>query len=288
MSTNSKKSALPAEEIPIATREAPAAASRFPIVPALIAGTGIGLGAVALVAGFIFWDQSAISGQAPSQNETEAAAPDAATNAPTTETAAATEPTATEAANVDNILGHLPYEEATTEDLEAVTADGRVRLRSSAARKFVEMSEAARREGIILSALSGYRTVEEQEYLFFEIKAERSQMATQRAEVSAPPGFSEHHTGYAIDIGDGKVPAANLSPDFENTPAFQWLEANAPRFNFELSFPRGNPQGIQYEPWHWRFVGDIDSLDTFYRAQQLPNEAAGAETGDAEPAAASN
>ncbi|NJO20870.1 MAG: D-alanyl-D-alanine carboxypeptidase family protein [Spirulinaceae cyanobacterium RM2_2_10] len=178
---------------------------------------------------------------------------------------------------MDNVLGHLPYEEADPTGMESVTADGRVRLQPTAAQKFIEMVEAARRDGIVLAALSGYRSQAEQEYLFFDIKAERSQGAAKRAEVSAPPGFSEHHTGYAIDIGDGNVPATNLSPDFENTPAFKWLEANAPRFNFELSFPRGNPQGIQYEPWHWRFVGDIESLETFYRAQQLPEQATDAE-----------
>jgi len=69
-------------------------------------------------------------------------------------------------------------------------------------------------------------------------------------------------------VGDGKVPATNLSTDFENTETFRWLKTNAPRFNFELSFPLNNPQGISYEPWHWRFVGDIQSLETFYKTRQ--------------------
>ena len=85
-----------------------------------------------------------------------------------------------------------------------------------------------------------------------------------RAEVSAPPGFSEHHTGYAVDIGDADVPDANLSVAFEETAAFEWLEVNGPRYGFELSFEEGNEQGVQYEPWHWRFIGDSDSLQTFY------------------------
>ena len=94
-------------------------------------------------------------------------------------------------------------------------------------------------------------------------------MATKRAEVSAPPGYSEHHTGYAVDIGDGRTPATNLNTNFENTAAFKWLEENAAYYSFELSFPKGNPQGVSYEPWHWRFVGDPDSLETFYKAQNL-------------------
>ncbi|MBP0018443.1 MAG: D-alanyl-D-alanine carboxypeptidase family protein [Cyanobacteria bacterium SBLK] len=169
----------------------------------------------------------------------------------------------------DNVLGHLSYEEAPVEELQAITADGRVRLRRAAAEKFILMAEAARSQGIVLSALSGYRTVDEQDSLFFEVKAQRKQTPAERAEVSAPPGYSEHHTGYAIDIGDGRAPATHLSVNFENTAAFRWLQENATRYNFELSFPRHNPQGISYEPWHWRFIGDIDSLETFYRAQNL-------------------
>jgi len=87
--------------------------------------------------------------------------------------------------------------------------------------------------------------------------------------VSAPPGHSEHHTGYAVDIGDGNNPSTNLQESFENTAAYRWLEANASRYSFELSFPRDNLQGISYEPWHWRFVGDRHSLETFYRVREL-------------------
>ena len=103
--------------------------------------------------------------------------------------------------------------------------------------------------------------------MFFEVKQERSQSVTDRANVSAPPGHSEHHTGYAIDVGDGNASATNLSPDFENTAAFKWLEVNATKYNFELSFPKNNTQGVTYEPWHWRFVGDRTSLETFFKAR---------------------
>lgn len=173
--------------------------------------------------------------------------------------------------NVDNILGHLPYAIAPAESLTAVTADGRIKLRRKAAQKLQEMEQAARRDGISLALLSGFRTVEEQEYLFFEVKAQRGQDASTRAEVSAPPGYSEHHTGYAVDLGDGTRPQTHLAESFETTPAFQWLQNNAALYSFELSFPRNNPQGINYEPWHWRFVGDQESLETFYQAQQLEN-----------------
>lgn len=170
---------------------------------------------------------------------------------------------------IENILGHLPYEEASPSTLKALTNDGRIKLRKNAADSFLQMQRDARARGIILTPLSGFRTVAEQEYLFFEVKRQRNQETRTRAEVSAPPKYSEHHTGYAIDIGDGNVPATNLSPNFEQTAAFQWLENNAAKYSFELSFPRDNPQGISYEPWHWRYVGDPHSLETFYKAQQL-------------------
>jgi D-alanyl-D-alanine carboxypeptidase len=170
---------------------------------------------------------------------------------------------------VDNLLGHLPYEEAPASELVAITADGSIKLRQVVAEKFQQMQAAAAAEGIILTPISGFRSVSEQDYLFFRVKEQRVQGTTKRAEVSAPPGYSEHHTGYALDIGDGKVPATNVSPEFENTAAFRWLEQNAARYSFELSFPRNNPQGISYEPWHWRFVGDRHSLETFYKVRNL-------------------
>ncbi|ACB52353.1 carboxypeptidase [Crocosphaera subtropica ATCC 51142] len=178
---------------------------------------------------------------------------------------------------VENILGHLPYEEADPDQLKAVTNDGRIKLRKKAADSFLKMQRDARANGIILTPISGFRTVEQQEYLFFEIKRQRNQDTRKRAEVSAPPKYSEHHTGYAIDIGDGQVPATNLTENFEQTPAFRWLENNAAKYSFELSFPRNNPQGISYEPWHWRYVGDADSLKTFYEAQQLQNKSSSEE-----------
>lgn len=177
-------------------------------------------------------------------------------------------PTASPPLEPEDLLGHLPYKEAPPEELESVTADGQKQLRSAAAAKFKQMQGAAQAEGINLVLLSAFRSVAAQEKIFFEIKEQRVQAATKRAEVSAPPGHSEHHTGYAVDLGDGNVPQTHLESEFEQTAAFKWLQANAPRYSFELSFPRNNPRGISYEPWHWRFVGDRHSLETFYKARK--------------------
>jgi D-alanyl-D-alanine carboxypeptidase len=80
--------------------------------------------------------------------------------------------------------------------------------------------------------------------------------AADRSISVAPPGHSEHSSGYAIDFA--VRPSPNC-PDAEAcmaaTPAAKWLVANAPRFGFEMSFPGGNKQNVKWEPWHWRWVG---------------------------------
>jgi zinc D-Ala-D-Ala carboxypeptidase len=166
------------------------------------------------------------------------------------------------------ILNHYPYSETAPDNLEAITADGSFRLHHKASKAYREMAAAAQADGVTLVPLSAFRSVKDQQELFFEVSRERNQRPQERANVSAPPGHSEHHTGYAIDLGDGNG-SANLSPDFENTAAFQWLQSNAARFSFELSFPKDNVQGVSYEPWHWRFVGDSDSLEMFYKARNV-------------------
>jgi D-alanyl-D-alanine carboxypeptidase len=134
------------------------------------------------------------------------------------------------------------------------------------------MTAAAKAAGVSIMPLSGFRSIKDQEYIFFGLKAERGQHTTERANVSAPPGYSEHHTGYAIDVGDSTRSDTNLQVQFETTPAFQWLQQNAGYYSFELSFPPNNPQGVTYEPWHWRYVGDRHSLETFYRAKSLTGD----------------
>lgn len=80
--------------------------------------------------------------------------------------------------------------------------------------------------------------------------------AGDRAISVAPPGYSEHATGYALDFA---VRPSTGCPDVEGcmaaSPQARWLLANAPRFGFELSFPGGNRQQVKWEPWHWRWVG---------------------------------
>ncbi|MEC4805748.1 MAG: D-alanyl-D-alanine carboxypeptidase family protein [Jaaginema sp. PMC 1079.18] len=264
------------DDIPEAQRTNAPVTSASWLKPVLFLIGGLGLGAIAVLASVLYITQ--VSQQPSTSQDTETTAspsnenPDNPTAiVPSQPNSVTPSPTpSSPELNVENVLGHLPYKQASETELSPITANNQIRLRSAAAAKFQAMAQAAQSSGVNLVPLSGYRTVPEQEHLFFDVKAQRNQDASKRAEVSAPPGYSEHHTGYAIDIGDGRAPATNLSVSFENTAAFQWLQQNAARYDFELSFPRDNPQGISYEPWHWRFVGDIDSLETFYRAQNLP------------------
>jgi D-alanyl-D-alanine carboxypeptidase len=165
------------------------------------------------------------------------------------------------------LLGHFPYGEATDADLVSI-APG-VQLHADAAEALVAMQQAATAEGIELRVLSAFRSIASQKHIFFDVKSERNQSAQQRAQVSAPPGYSEHSTGYAVDLGDARNPATNLSVAFETTAAFAWLQTHANRFHFRLSFPVGNGQGVSYEPWHWRFEGSAEALKTFEPAQRL-------------------
>lgn len=254
-------SALPTtQDIPEAVREttstpAQVASKRRP----LLLGIG-GLGVATLIAIPLVL----VLRPSPPQPETPSSTENAAS-----ENAASTSAEASPPANTDEkaLLGHLLYEEAPKAELEPITPDGSLMMRRAAAEKFNQMVDAAAADGISLMPLSGFRSVSEQESLFFDVKAERGEVATKRATVSAPPGYSEHHTGYAVDIGDGSSPGADLQFDFEDTTAFKWLEKNAAYYSFELSFPKNNSMGVSYEPWHWRFVGDRQSLETFYRAR---------------------
>lgn len=239
------------DDIPEAQRETIELPQRRSWLPLI----GIGLGLLALGVGSLAIDRlnrpaaiTASSDRTPSQpaDSTAAPTPDAD----------------------GRMLNHYPYSEADAADLVAITADGSFKLHATAAKAYKEMAAAAQADGVTLVPLSAFRSVQDQQDLFFQISRERNQRPEERAAVSAPPGHSEHHTGYAIDIGDANTPATNLSPNFESTKAYQWLQTNAARFSFELSFPKDNSQGVSYEPWHWRFVGDSTSLETFYKAKE--------------------
>jgi len=125
-----------------------------------------------------------------------------------------------------------------------------VRLTAATARAWASMKDGAFEVGITLVPISGFRSVERQTEII-RTKLAAGQSMEDILRTVAAPGYSEHHSGRAVDIG---VPDEEpLTERFAETPAFSWLEAHASDYGFSLSFPRGNPHGIAYEPWHWCF-----------------------------------
>ena len=121
-----------------------------------------------------------------------------------------------------------------------------------AARAWFDMKAAAASCGIELEAVSAFRSVKYQAGIIRR-KLKAGQNIEKILKVSAAPGYSEHHTGRAVDV---TAPGFTvLEEEFENSAAFSWLMNHAQEFRFRLSFPRGNRHQIAYEPWHWYYNG---------------------------------
>ncbi len=144
------------------------------------------------------------------------------------------------------------FAEATTLELAEVDVNGRGHLlQPNAAEAWRKVKAAASADGIQIYIISAFRSVERQAEII-KRKLASGVNIEQILTVSAPPFFSEHHTGCAVDIGDpGSTP---LEREFENTLAFKWLVENAESFGFRMSYPINNADGYVYEPWHWRFI----------------------------------
>ena len=146
--------------------------------------------------------------------------------------------------------GHQGYDLAT----DVVDVGNNVRLAAPAAEQWRRMENDARYEGVTLIPVDGFRTIEDQEFLWNRQLARQKGDPEAASRLSAPPGHSQHHTGMAVDITDPSAPGS-LTEDFENTPAFQWLKNNASRYGFEMSFDGSSSVGAGYEPWQWVYTG---------------------------------
>ena len=132
--------------------------------------------------------------------------------------------------------------------------DGKpVRLAPRAAAAWRRMHAAAAVEGVTLWPLSGFRSVARQTAIVRTNLAQGRPLADLLRFVAAP-GCSEHHTGRAIDIGSPDE-SAHFEASFDRTKEYRWLKKHAGEFGFRLSYPKNNPHGIGYEPWHWCYVG---------------------------------
>lgn len=122
------------------------------------------------------------------------------------------------------------------------------RLYPAVAKYWQQMQQAASKDNINIFICSSFRDYQYQ-YNLIKKKLDSGQELDNIISVLAPPGFSEHHTGKAIDIISDEI--AQLDQIFETTKAYTWLCKYANDFNFYLSYPKDNPFGIIYEPWHW-------------------------------------
>lgn len=150
------------------------------------------------------------------------------------------------------------------DDFTCETADlkGGYTLDARAAEWYNKMYDAAANEGVDLTVCSGYRSVTRQRELY-EARVQRcinedglsyDDAKKAAAEWVLPPGTSEHNLGLCADIGW-------VTEDFENSSAFRWLCENAEDYGFILRYPEDKEDitEVNYEPWHWRYVGIEDA-----------------------------
>lgn len=152
--------------------------------------------------------------------------------------------------------------------------DGKVyKLDEEALKSYIEMSEAAKKDGINLKIISAHRTYAYQAGLYNRYVDKHGKDEADR--FSARPGHSEHETGLAIDLNE-------ISKSFEDTKAFSWLDKNAQLYGYILRYPSGmeHRTGYLYEPWHYRYVGKETAIiikdenllfDEYYAKYELPN-----------------
>jgi D-alanyl-D-alanine carboxypeptidase len=123
----------------------------------------------------------------------------------------------------------------------------------SKAKPFLDrLLAAAKKDGIDILITSAYRSFAEQKNLNDQYSVIYG--AGTANQFSAEQGYSEHQLGTTVDFVTAENDDA-LTDSFDTTKAFEWLEDHAYRYGFVLSYPEGNSY-YEYEPWHWRFVGE--------------------------------
>ena len=153
-----------------------------------------------------------------------------------------------------NKYNYLPknYEPDDIVDIKNWYAYGENQIREEVYDKFIDMFNAAKKEGLTLIITSGYRDEQEQTETYEDLKYSHSTEEADRT--VARPGFSEHQTGLCLDIVTYDVDG----DEFEQTAEFKWMSDNAYKYGFILRYPKGKEMitGYDYESWHYRYVGE--------------------------------
>ena len=123
-------------------------------------------------------------------------------------------------------------------------------LHPVAKKAWKKMKSVAKKDNIDLQIISAYRSLDYQKQLINN-KLAKGMDINSILKVNTLPGYSEHHTGCAIDIGSQDAPI--LETEFDQSDAFKWLKNRAQEFGFLMTYPKDNTTGISYEPWHWCF-----------------------------------
>ncbi len=157
--------------------------------------------------------------------------------------------------NGDNCLpeGYVPPV------LEEIVKGSGVTLDSRVAPYYRAMYDAALKDGITLTPVSGYRSYDRQKKNFedrirtyMDEGMDKNEATVEAAKVIMLPGASEHNAGLAVDI-------CSLSESFENCEEFEWLKEHAVEYGFILRYPKDEAKQkitkVVYEPWHYRYVG---------------------------------
>ncbi len=162
----------------------------------------------------------------------------------------------------------------------AVSGEG-AQLRDDAAKALQKLFAAAAKDGINLTMLSGYRSYETQ-VATYNSWVGRLGTVAEADRVSARPGYSEHQTGLAVDIGVASG-ACSLQYCFNNLPAASWAADNAYKFGYIVRYQLGYHKvtGFYAEPWHLRFIGkqaskamhrqDIHTLEKYFGLPAAPS-----------------
>jgi D-alanyl-D-alanine carboxypeptidase len=134
---------------------------------------------------------------------------------------------------------------------------------------FNQMAAAAKLDGFELVAFSTFRSFERQETLYNQYVEKDGEQAADQ--YSARPGYSEHQTGLAFDIGEKNFEQHWAAASFGETPAGEWVAQNAHLYGFILRYPLGKEDvtGYMHESWHFRYVGVEPATDMFTHKQTL-------------------
>lgn len=237
----------------------------FPMVVAAIVGLGLG------VAATWWWSASVADGAkalrtpertVPAVSAVDTASPPPLPEGPSVERPAHSLVDPASPWVVVNKARPLEPDDYVPADLTSLTGPSggsSQRMTPDAADDFLALYAALDGEGLPLRVTTAYRSYNFQSSIFNDYL---NTWGRQRAETfSARPGYSEHQTGYAVDVYTTEQ--CRLKACFADTDTYAWLEANAADYGFIERYPEGSSDitGYRHEPWHWRWVGQDLALE---------------------------